>query len=60
MLPDIHRRRHQHRYEGAPPINAMLATLPEKDMATSTVTYSFLGSFGLVWSVTLLSIAFNA
>jgi hypothetical protein len=38
----------------------MLATLPEKDMATSTVTYSFLGSFGFVWSVTLLSIVFNA
>ena len=38
---------------------AILATLPESDLAVATGTYSFVRSFGFVWGVTLPSIAFN-
>ncbi|KAI3390486.1 hypothetical protein diail_9514, partial [Diaporthe ilicicola] len=36
-----------------------LAALPESDVAVATGTYSFVRSFGLVWGVTVASVAFN-
>lgn len=36
-----------------------LAALPETDVAVATGTYSFVRSFGLVWGVTIASVAFN-
>lgn len=36
-----------------------LAELPESDVAVATGTYSFVRSFGLVWGVTIASVAFN-
>ncbi|KAF1976200.1 MFS general substrate transporter [Bimuria novae-zelandiae CBS 107.79] len=38
---------------------AVLAPLPEKDVATATGMYSFLRSFGFVWGITVPSIVFN-
>ena len=36
-----------------------LAALPESEVAVATGTYSFVRSFGLVWGVTVTSVAFN-
>lgn len=36
-----------------------LAELPEYDVAVTTGSYSFVRSFGLVWGVTVASVAFN-
>ncbi|XXH01838.1 hypothetical protein Hte_008200 [Hypoxylon texense] len=38
---------------------AILASLPEKDVAAATGVYSFLRSFGFVWGITIPSIIFN-
>jgi hypothetical protein len=38
---------------------AVLAPLPERDVATATGMYSFLRSFGFVWGITIPSIIFN-
>ena len=38
---------------------AILAALPESDVATATGTFSFIRSFGFLWGVTLPSIVFN-
>ncbi|MCJ1352519.1 MAG: hypothetical protein MMC33_002503 [Icmadophila ericetorum] len=38
---------------------AILAALPESDVATAAGTYSFVRSFGYVWGVTIPSIVFN-
>ncbi|KAI6081505.1 MFS general substrate transporter [Hypoxylon rubiginosum] len=38
---------------------AILASLPEKDVAAATGMYSFLRSFGYVWGITVPSIMFN-
>ena len=38
---------------------AILAALPESDVATATGEYSFVRSFGYVWGVTIPSIVFN-
>ncbi|KAI1412114.1 MFS general substrate transporter [Hypoxylon sp. FL1857] len=39
---------------------AILASLPESDVAAATATFSFIRSFGYVWGVTIASIIFNA
>lgn len=39
---------------------AVLASLPESDVAPATATFSFIRSFGYVWGVTVASIIFNA
>jgi hypothetical protein len=38
---------------------AVLANLPEKDVAAATGVYSFLRSFGYVWGITVPGIMFN-
>jgi MFS family permease len=38
---------------------AILASLPERDVAAATGVYSFLRSFGYVWGVTIPGIIFN-
>ncbi|KAL1870694.1 hypothetical protein Daus18300_005014 [Diaporthe australafricana] len=38
---------------------AILASLPEKDVASATGVYSFLRSFGYVWGITVPGIIFN-
>lgn len=38
---------------------AILASLPEKDVASATGVYSFLRSFGYVWGITIPGIIFN-
>ncbi|KAJ0108225.1 hypothetical protein J7T55_000190 [Diaporthe amygdali] len=38
---------------------AILASLPEKDVASATGVYSFLRSFGYVWGITVPGIMFN-
>ncbi len=38
---------------------AILASLPEKDVAAATGAYSFLRSFGFVWGITIPGILFN-
>lgn len=38
---------------------AVLAPLPEEDVATATGMYSFLRSFGFVWGITIPTIIFN-
>ncbi|KAF5126383.1 Efflux pump FUS6 [Metarhizium anisopliae] len=38
---------------------AVLASLPEKDVASTTGMYSFLRSFGYVWDITIPSITFQ-
>ncbi|KAI1855546.1 hypothetical protein JX266_000411 [Neoarthrinium moseri] len=38
---------------------AVLASLPEKDVAAATGVYSFLRSFGYVWGITIPGIIFN-
>ncbi|KHO10742.1 peptide synthetase [Metarhizium robertsii ARSEF 23] len=38
---------------------AVLASLPEKDVASTTGMYSFLPSFGYVWDITIPSITFQ-
>ncbi|KZZ99199.1 Major facilitator superfamily domain, general substrate transporter [Moelleriella libera RCEF 2490] len=38
---------------------AILASLPEKDVAAATGVYSFLRSFGFVWGITIPSLIFN-
>lgn len=38
---------------------AILASLPERDVASATGVYSFLRSFGFVWGVTVPGIIFN-
>lgn len=38
---------------------AVLASLPEKDVASTTGMYSFLRSFGYVWGITIPSIMFK-
>lgn len=38
---------------------AILASLPEKDVAAATGVYSFLRSFGYVWGITVPGIIFN-
>ncbi|ROV95114.1 hypothetical protein VSDG_05866 [Cytospora chrysosperma] len=40
-------------------LSSTLAALPESDVAVATGTYSFVRSFGLVWGVTVASIALN-
>ncbi|KAI0003993.1 major facilitator superfamily domain-containing protein [Xylariaceae sp. FL0662B] len=39
---------------------AILAALPESDVASATATFSFIKTFGFVWRVTIPSIIFNA
>ncbi|KAL2786710.1 MFS general substrate transporter [Aspergillus keveii] len=39
---------------------AIMAALPESDVATSTAAYSFTRTFGYVWGVTIASVIFNA
>jgi MFS family permease len=38
---------------------AIMASLPESDVASSTAVYSFLRTFGYIWGVTISSITFN-
>lgn len=38
---------------------AIMALLPESDVASSTAVYSFLRTFGYIWGVTISSITFN-
>ncbi|KAI1077232.1 major facilitator superfamily domain-containing protein [Whalleya microplaca] len=39
---------------------AILAALPESDVASGTAAFSFIKTFGFVWGVTIPSIIFNA
>ncbi|KAL4925060.1 major facilitator superfamily domain-containing protein [Aspergillus undulatus] len=39
---------------------AIMAALPESDVALSTAAYSFVRTFGYVWGVTIASVIFNA
>ncbi|KAI0143460.1 major facilitator superfamily domain-containing protein [Xylariaceae sp. FL1272] len=39
---------------------AIMAGLPESDVATSSATYSFIRTFGYIWGVTVPGIIFNA
>ncbi|KAL2841944.1 major facilitator superfamily domain-containing protein [Aspergillus pseudodeflectus] len=39
---------------------AIMAALPESDVAASTAAYSFMRTFGYVWGVTIASVIFNA
>jgi len=39
---------------------AIMAALPESDVAASSAAYSFVRTFGYIWGVTLPSIIFNA
>jgi MFS family permease len=39
---------------------AIMAALPEGDVAVSSAAYSFIRTFGYIWGVTLSSIVFNA
>ncbi|KAK3986951.1 MFS general substrate transporter [Cladorrhinum sp. PSN332] len=39
---------------------ALMASLPESDVASASATYSFFRTFGYVWGVTLPGIIFNA
>lgn len=39
---------------------AVLAALPESDVASASAVFSFIKTFGFVWSVTLPSLIFNA
>lgn len=39
---------------------AIMAALPESDVAAATAAYSFIRTFGYVWGVTVPSIIFNA
>ncbi|KAF2177793.1 MFS general substrate transporter [Zopfia rhizophila CBS 207.26] len=39
---------------------AIMAALPESDVASASATYSFLRTFAYVWGVTLAAIIFNA
>ncbi|KAH6664562.1 major facilitator superfamily domain-containing protein [Halenospora varia] len=39
---------------------AVLASLPESDVASASAVFSFIKTFGFVWGVTLPSIIFNA
>ncbi|KAL3462036.1 MFS general substrate transporter [Aspergillus heterothallicus] len=39
---------------------AIMAALPESDVAASTAAYSFTRTFGYVWGVTIASVIFNA
>ncbi|KAL3469303.1 MFS general substrate transporter, partial [Aspergillus californicus] len=39
---------------------AIMAALPESDVATATATYSFIRTFGYIWGVTIASVVFNA
>lgn len=39
---------------------AILASLPESDVATATATWAFLRSFGSIWGVSIPSAIFNA
>ncbi|KAK2745532.1 hypothetical protein FQN57_003657 [Myotisia sp. PD_48] len=39
---------------------AIMAGLPESDVASSSATYSFIRTFGYIWGVTIPSIIFNA
>lgn len=38
---------------------AIMAALPESDVAASSATYSFIRTFGYIWGVTIPSIVFN-
>ncbi|EEQ33375.1 hypothetical protein McanMca71_001370 [Microsporum canis] len=38
---------------------AIMAALPESDVASSTATFSFIRTFGYIWGVTIASIIFN-
>lgn len=39
---------------------AIMAGLPESDVASSSATYSFVRNFGLIWGITVPGIIFNA
>ncbi|KAL4861663.1 hypothetical protein BDV12DRAFT_207849 [Aspergillus spectabilis] len=39
---------------------AIMAALPESDVAVATAAYSFIRTFGYVWGVTIASVIFNA
>ncbi|RYP45470.1 hypothetical protein DL768_008190 [Monosporascus sp. mg162] len=39
---------------------AIMAGLPESDVASSSATYSFIRNFGLIWGITVPGIMFNA
>jgi hypothetical protein len=39
---------------------AIMAGLPESDVAVSAAVYSFIRTFGMIWGVTIPSIVFNA
>ncbi|KAF7888305.1 uncharacterized protein EAF02_002846 [Botrytis sinoallii] len=39
---------------------AIMASLPDSDVATATGLYSFLRSFGFIWGITIPGIIFNA
>ncbi|KAJ8069256.1 hypothetical protein OCU04_002920 [Sclerotinia nivalis] len=39
---------------------AIMASLPDSDVATATGMYSFLRSFGFIWGITIPGIIFNA
>ncbi|PSN74827.1 MFS general substrate transporter [Corynespora cassiicola Philippines] len=39
---------------------AIMAALPESDVASSSAAYSFIRTFGYIWGVTIASIIFNA
>ncbi|OJD19089.1 hypothetical protein AJ78_00962 [Emergomyces pasteurianus Ep9510] len=39
---------------------AIMAALPESDVASSSATYSFVRTFGYIWGVTIPGIIFNA
>ncbi|TGO11779.1 hypothetical protein BTUL_0102g00290 [Botrytis tulipae] len=39
---------------------AIMASLPDSDVATATGVYSFLRSFGFIWGITIPGIIFNA
>ncbi|KAI1126146.1 MFS general substrate transporter [Nemania abortiva] len=39
---------------------AIMAALPEADVASATAFYAFIRTFGFVWGVTIASVAFNS
>lgn len=41
-------------------LTAILAALPESDVATATGVYSFLRQFGMIWGVTIGAVIFNS
>ncbi|CAG8981970.1 hypothetical protein HYALB_00004834 [Hymenoscyphus albidus] len=40
-------------------LHALLAALPESDVASASAVFSFIKTFGFVWGVTLPSLIFN-